>query len=391
ESARARGAVRVPRGPVTRQSSGRRRGCKAGRAARPTSCERRRPQAARAGKSRSDIEARSRSFMVVRSPGGAEALGRLATTAVGRALIAAYLKVPSELREAVLGQLLARADWSLTLGQALADRKIEYLALGPSNLHRLRTHPDKTVAARANAVIDELNGPEQKEKDKLIAGFRPEVERPGNVENGHKLFVANCASCHQFKNEGRNLAPNLTGMGAHGPGELLVHIVDPNRLVEPNFVSVSLETKDDLTYDGIIERENNLEALLRNATGDFTIRKDNIKSRSSTGRSLMPEGFEALGADGLRDLLAYICADEGRYRILDLTPAFTANTSRGLFNSEDAKDETIRFQKPGTIKVGDIPFEIMSPAKSPTGRNIVVLKGGNGFSRTLPQRVEAKA
>jgi uncharacterized protein len=320
-----------------------------------------------------------------------EALGSTGDAAVGRDLIAAYVNVPTELRESVLGQLLTRADWSLTLVQALADRKIDHLALGPSNLHRLRTHPDKTVAARANAVIDELKGPEQKEKDLLIARFRPEVERPGNVENGHKLFLANCASCHIFKEEGRNLAPNLTGMGAHGAGELLVHIVDPNRLVEPNFVSASIETKDDLNYDGIIERENNVEVLLRNANGDFTIRKDNIKSRSATGRSLMPEGFEALGADGLRDMLTWICADEGRYRILDLTPAFTANTSRGLFNSEEAKDETLRFRKSGTIKVADVPFEIMSPAKSPTGRNVIVLKGGNGFSRTLPQRVETKA
>jgi putative heme-binding domain-containing protein len=320
-----------------------------------------------------------------------EALGSTGDAAVGRELIAVYAKVPGDLREAVLGQLFTRADWSLTLVQALAEKKIDYTALGPSNLHRLRTHPDKTVAARANAVIDELKGPEQKEKDSLIARFRPEVERPGNVDNGHKLFLANCASCHVFKEEGRNLAPNLTGMGAHGAGELLVHIVDPNRLVEPNFVSASIETKDDLNYDGIIERENNVEVLLRNANGDFTIRKDNIKSRSSTGRSLMPEGFEALGGDGLRDVLTWICADEGRYRILDLTPAFTATTSRGLFNSEEAKDETLRFRKSGTIKVGDIPFEIMSPAKSPTGRNIVVLKGGNGFSRTLPRRVEAKA
>ena len=320
-----------------------------------------------------------------------EALGSTGDTAAGAELIAVYAKVPGEVREVVLGQLLTRADWSLALVQGVADRKIDLATLGPANLHRLRTHPDRSVAARANAVIDELKGPEQKEKDQLVARFRPEVEQAGNLENGHKLFLANCASCHTFKNEGRNLAPNLTGMGAHGPGELLVHIVDPNRLVEPNFVSASIETKDDLTYDGVIERENNVEVLLRNATGDFTIRKDNIKSRNSTGRSLMPEGFEALGAEGLRDLLTFICADENRFKILDLAAAFTANTSRGLFNSEEAKDETLRFRKFGTIKVGEVPFDIVSPARSPSGRNIIVLKGGNGFARTLPQRVEIKA
>src|SRR5205823_2539507 len=195
-----------------------------------------------------------------------EALGSTGDTAAGAELIAVYAKVPGEVREVVLGQLLTRADWSLALVQAVADRKIDLATLGPANLHRLRTHPDRSVAARANAVIDELKGPEQKEKDQFVARFRPEVEQSGNLENGHKLFLANCASCHTFKNEGRNLAPNLTGMGAHGPGELLVHIVDPNRLVEPNFVSASIETKDDLTYDGVIERENNVEVLLRNAT-----------------------------------------------------------------------------------------------------------------------------
>src|SRR5207244_11685309 len=113
------------------------------------------------------------------------------------------------------------ADWSLALVQALADRKIELPLLGPANLHRLRTHPDKRVAARANTVFDELNGPEQKEKDKLMAELRPEVEKPGNVENGKKLFLANCASCHQFKKEGRTHEPNRTGMGEHGRCEYM--------------------------------------------------------------------------------------------------------------------------------------------------------------------------
>ncbi|HVY68391.1 MAG TPA: ThuA domain-containing protein, partial [Verrucomicrobiae bacterium] len=113
-------------------------------------------------------------------------------------------------------------------------------------------------------------------------------------------------------------------------------------------------------------------------------------SRRSTGRSLMPEGFEALGGEGLRDVLAYICADENRFRIIDLGGVFTANTSRGIFNSEESREESLRFRKYGTIKVGDIPFDIISPQKSMTGNNVIVLKGGNGLARTFPQKVEVK-
>src|SRR5207248_3084759 len=151
----------------------------------------------------------------------------------------------------LFGQIVKRAEWSLALMTALQDRKINLQTVGPINIHRLRTHSDSAVAAQAKTVLEALRGPEQKQKDSLIAQLKPAVEKPGgNLENGHKLFTANCATCHAFKNEGRDLAPNLTGMGAHGIADLLVHILDPNRLVEPNFFSTSIETKNDLSYDG---------------------------------------------------------------------------------------------------------------------------------------------
>src|SRR5206468_1686565 len=112
----------------------------------------------------------------------------------------------------------------------------------------LRTHADAAVAKHAIAVIDEIRGPAQKEKDAIIAKLRPEIIKPGDVANGAKLFTQNCAPCHKFKNEGADFAPNLNGMGAHGPEDLLVHIVDPNRVVEPNFIAVSIDTKDVFTY-----------------------------------------------------------------------------------------------------------------------------------------------
>jgi type 1 glutamine amidotransferase len=104
----------------------------------------------------------------------------------------------------------------------------------------------------------------------------------------------------------------------------------------------------------------------------------------------MPEGFEQLGAEGLRDLLTYICADEARFRILDMTRVFNVNNSKGIYASEESKDESVRFRKHGTIKVGDVPFDVLSVKKSPTGNNLLVLKGTEGLARSFPQRVEIK-
>jgi putative membrane-bound dehydrogenase-like protein len=319
-----------------------------------------------------------------------EALGTTGDAAAGQALLAALPKLDLDLREAAFGQLLRRSDWSGAVVQALADRKLDPTLLGPGNLHRLRTHSDSAVATRASTVIAELKGPEQKEKEELIAKLRPEAVKTGIAANGAILYTQNCAPCHKFKNEGAEFAPNLTGMGAHGPEDLLIHILDPNRVVEPNYISVSIETKDDLSYDGMVLRENNAVVVLRNQTAETEIRKDNIASRRSTGRSLMPEGFEQLGSEGLRDLLTYLCADEQRFRILDLADAFTADTSRGIYMTAESRDESLRFKKWGTIKHRDVPFDIVNPARTPAGKNVIVLQGGSGMARNYPRLVEAK-
>ena len=322
----------------------------------------------------------------------ARVIGALGSTPEGgRALVSAFPKLTGNLIEPAFGHIVKRSESANAFLDLIAARKVDLRTLGPARVHRLRTHGDAAVVQRANQLVDELAGPEAKEKDALIAKLRPEVEKPGRAENGKQLFTANCAGCHSFKNEGRNLGPNLNGMGAHGAADLLIHIVDPNRVVEANFLSYRIETKDGDSYEGAIERENNSELVLRDATADHLIRIANITGRTATGRSLMPEGLEALGAEGLRDLLAYLCADENRFRILDLTGAFTANNSRGLYWNPENTDDSVRFNRYGLRRIEDVPFDIISPDKAVA--NTVVLKGGDPASwsrKSLPQRVEVK-
>ena len=316
-----------------------------------------------------------------------EALGATADARVNSVLVESFPALAPELQEAALNQILKRAEPSLALVEALKNGKINPDTLGPPGLHRLRTHSDVRVARQAGAVIDALRGPVTQEKNELIARLTPAVLQPGNAEAGKAAFAQNCAVCHKLNGEGKDLAPDLSGMGAHGPAELLVHVLDPNRVVEPNFVAYAVETKDDQLFDGIVARENRTALVLRSAAGEMEIRKENIKSQRNTGRSLMPEGFEALGGEVLRDVFAYMGAGEGRYRIIDLAPAFTASTLRGLYASAEATNDTLKFAKFGLIKQGDIPFDIQSPARTTNGNNVLVLRGGRGFSKLLPQRV----
>ena len=233
-----------------------------------------------------------------------------------------------------------------------------------------------------------MRGPEAKEKNALLAKLTPEVEKTGNVAAGRELFTKNCAVCHKFNGDGKEVGPELSGMGAHGPAELLVAILDPNREVDPSYTSWSFEMKDGESYDGVIISENRAAVTLRNNSGEMSLKTADIKGRRNTGRSAMPEGFEALGAEALRDMLAYICGSDSKYRFIDLRPAFTANSTEGIYQTKESKTESVLFKKFGLVKAGDVPFEILHPNKTTSGNNILVLKGGSGLAKTYAQKVE---
>lgn len=305
-------------------------------------------------------------------------------------LVQAFSGLRPELRNRAFDQILKRPESFLAMLKAIEEGKVSPIDLGPGNVARLRTHPNKMVSKRAEALMEKLS-PQTRQKNELIAKLAPEVEKPGNAANGKALFTAVCAVCHKLGDVGlRDVGPQLTGMGAHGPAELLVSVVDPNREVDPSFWQWNITTKKGDTLVGVITNENATSLNLRNQTGDTEIKISDIANRENTHRSLMPEGLEGLGAEALRDILAFICGGDQKFRVLDLRPAYTADTRRGLFNSEEATGDTVHFSKLGNVTAEGVPYFIMDPAKSPNGLNVIVLKGGGEktFAHQFPQRVE---
>ena len=250
------------------------------------------------------------------------------------------------------------------------------------------THPDPMVAKKAASVMEALRGPESREKDALIARFSAAMSRPADTKNGRDLFEKNCAVCHKFGDKGKDVGPNLTGVGLHGEAVLLTHILDPNRVVEGNFVSYNVIMKKDDEYSGLIKTENSEKVVLKNLEGEVELRRADIASIKSSGLSLMPEGLEALGEKNIRDIIGYLAATVPRgFHPIDLGPAFTADTRKGLFAAQ-SDAPSLAFKQFGIVMVDNIPFNIVNPAGMKSGNNVVVLKGGGGFSKTLPQRVE---
>jgi putative heme-binding domain-containing protein len=245
------------------------------------------------------------------------------------------------------------------------------------------------VAQQASTLLDALT-PQIRQRADVLAALLPEVEKPGDAVKGRALFTGACASCHKLGDVGKEVGPPLTGIGVHGKGELLGHIVDPNREVDPSFWQWNVTTKKGETLTGVIASENAAGLTLRSPAGDVEIKKEDIATRENTRRSLMPEGLESMGAESLRDILAFLAAGDQKFRVIDLRQAYTASSRRG-FGREENTDDTVALHRFGDVSVSGVPFSVMDLAKSSTGTNLVALKGGPGngnLSDDFPQRVE---
>lgn len=303
-------------------------------------------------------------------------------------LVPSLSRLKAGLQTQAFEAILKRPEATNALLTAVKDGSIDRAIFAPGDVARLRSHPNKQIAKRANDLFKVNNAA----KDAIIAKLTPEVEKPGNTANGKMLFTAACAVCHKLGDIGAPVGPPLDGMGAHGPAELLIHIVDPNREVDPSFWAFNITTKKGELLQGVVTSENTATVTLATQTGMREIAKSDIDKRENTRRSLMPEGLDALGPEPLRDILAFICGDAMKqFRIIHLADAYTADSRDGVFAGPGPDGGRVKLVKFGNVKVEGVPFFLQDPVKSGTGANLIVLKGGpapNNHSQTFPPKVE---
>ena len=328
-----------------------------------------------------------------------EALAAAGDAESGKALLTAFLKSDLAVRKVAYAALMTRPEWAGLVLDALEAKSLSSMQLGPLQASQLTRHPDEAVSKRATAVFAQLNAGNHSSKDEIIAKLRPDVEKPGDVAKGKELFAGVCQTCHMIGKVGNDFGPNLQGIGSHPASELLVHIVDPNRMVDDEHRTWNIKLKDGMQYSALIGSENAVVMKLKQPGGvTVEVKVADIASRTRVETSLMPEGFEALGAEGLRNIIAYLRSEAsgangltvGSFQLLDLAAVMTADTRWGLYANRETKGDTLPFVKFGQVTANGVPFLIVDPAQAKDGKNVIVLKGGAGrsYSQSFPQSVE---
>ncbi|HXJ59143.1 MAG TPA: PVC-type heme-binding CxxCH protein [Verrucomicrobiae bacterium] len=232
-------------------------------------------------------------------------LNQLQSPEVASGLLARWARLTPSLRAAVLPMLLTRTERVRLLLKAIEAGQVNRSELNASQVELLRQQKDPALREHAERL---LAASIPAGRQQAIDALRPALQLSGNIAQGQTIFTDRCAICHRLGQLGHNLGPDLATIKAAGKEKLLVNILDPNREVNPSFLSYEIETRDGENLTGIIVNESAASLTLRQA-GDVetAILRTNILAMRSQGKSLMPEGLEAgLTPQGLADLMEFL-------------------------------------------------------------------------------------
>jgi putative heme-binding domain-containing protein len=213
---------------------------------------------------------------------------------------------PSVRREAV-EVLFGRRSGIETVLSAIESGQLSVAEIDPARWSQLQNDRDPKVRERARKIAG-ARPSKSADRDAVIATYRPALTLAGRREPGRAVFVKVCATCHKAEGQGTEVGPDLATVSNRTAEDLLVHILDPNREVAPNYINYNVATSDGRVVSGMIAEETATTVALKRAEGAFDrVPRDQIDSIASSGVSLMPEGLEkGLSPQDFADLMAFV-------------------------------------------------------------------------------------
>ena len=232
-------------------------------------------------------------------------LGSFDAPQVAEVVLAPFAGFSPRLKSQATDVLVSRPAWTLALLDALSAGNISSGEIDPARLKLLAEHRDEAIRSRAAKL---LAGSQLSQRTEVVEAYRGALEGKGDADRGKQVFAKTCAACHRVQGVGHEIGPNLAAMKARGPEAILVNVLDPNREVNPQYLSYVVRLLDGRTMSGLISAETATGVTLRRADNlSDTVLRIDIDQLKSTGQSLMPEGLERqIDQQAMADLLEYL-------------------------------------------------------------------------------------
>lgn len=171
----------------------------------------------------------------------------------------------------------------------------------------------KAAALKKSPELDQLRDQfeAQRPEGDALANYLESLSG-GNAARGREIFFGrsdtSCRRCHQIRNNGGEVGPDLSGIGRDKDRRYLLEaIVAPNKAIAKGFETAVLALLDGKVVVGIIRNETDDTLEVMDAKGTvIRVPKDEIDERA-TGKSAMPEEIvKQLSKDDLRDLVEFL-------------------------------------------------------------------------------------
>jgi putative membrane-bound dehydrogenase-like protein len=219
----------------------------------------------------------------------------------------------AEKRDAVQ-TLASRPAYALALLTAVDQGRVARRDLSAFAARQLLALKNRQVEALLGKVWGTVR-PASQEKAQLLAKYRtlltPVFLARADRSHGRMVFKQTCATCHRLFDDGGDIGPELTGSQRGNLEYLLENVLDPNAVVAKEYQVTILETKDGRILTGIIRQENDKVLTLQTQNEKVTLPKPEIRSRTKSAASMMPEGMlDKLTNEEVRDLVAYLASPE---------------------------------------------------------------------------------
>ncbi len=212
---------------------------------------------------------------------------------------------PPALRTEMVQALLAVKNRVIPFLEAIERGEIPKHQIPPARRALLLKSKDPEVLGRVQKLFGDAAASPRRE---VVEKYQRALALAGDPVHGRKIYEANCLICHRLGEQGNDLGPNLGSIRQWSPEQLLLNILDPNREVAPNYLQYAFELKNGETIVGLLVDETPTSLTIRRPdNAQQTILRQELKTMTGLGVSLMPEGIEAaITPEQMADLIALL-------------------------------------------------------------------------------------
>jgi putative heme-binding domain-containing protein len=234
-------------------------------------------------------------------------IAAIPTKSAGETLLNAWRGFSPPARGRAFDVLFGKADLTNLLLEKLSAGEVDQADLDAVQRQRLLTHASDSIREQAARI---LANKISSNREKIVNDYVAAAAAQPDAEQGRAVFARLCAGCHLLAGQGHDVGPDLAALSSKSRPGLIESILDPNRAVDERYRSYTALTSDGLARAGILVAETSTSVTLLDPQGArHDILRSDIESLQTTGKSLMPEGFENdLTPAQLNDLVAYLVA-----------------------------------------------------------------------------------